>query len=300
MKQYWGSVRFYKHLILTVVALLILIPTLFSIGLLYRNMELKQQCKTVESESVKQEKQLRQLQAELTDVREQTKEAVTGQVTETAEGEKPCFDTGSWELLLVNDIHPLPEWFSVALGETENGHQVDKRIIEELEQMLHDGRQQGMALMICSSFRNEERQLELFQNDIGKYQGLGRTYKEAFFKSKRRTALPGASEHQTGLAVDIVGERYQSLDDGQAETPEAKWLAENCYKYGFVLRYPQGKSNYTGIDYESWHFRFVGKEAAAYMTENHLVLEEFLAQCEGTKAEEILASAMLKQEAGNQ
>ena len=102
------------------------------------------------------------------------------------------------------------------------------------------------------------------------------SYTEAHWQTKLNLALVGTSEHHTGLAVDLVGTDYQTLDEKQADTPEAKWLAEHAYEYGFILRYPEGKENITGIIYESWHFRYVGKEAAAEIMGQEICLEEYL------------------------
>ena len=91
-------------------------------------------------------------------------------------------------------------------------------------------------------------------------------------------AKPGTSEHQIGLALDIVSYDYQELDDEQMNTPEQKWLMEHCWEYGFILRYPQDKAAITGIIYEQWHYRYVGKEAAKEIYEQDLTLEEYLQQ----------------------
>ena len=90
-------------------------------------------------------------------------------------------------------------------------------------------------------------------------------------------ARPGTSEHQLGLAVDIISNAHPDLDEGWAETEEAVWLKEHCAEYGFILRYPPDKSDITGIVWEPWHFRYVGEEAAVYIMENDLCLEEYLA-----------------------
>ena len=89
-------------------------------------------------------------------------------------------------------------------------------------------------------------------------------------------AVPGTSEHQTGLALDIISSSYQVLDRDQENTAEQRWLMENSYKYGFILRYPSDKSEITGINYEPWHYRYVGKEAAKEIYEKGLCLEEYL------------------------
>ena len=105
------------------------------------------------------------------------------------------------------------------------------------------------------------------------------TEDEAREETARWTMPPGCSEHETGLAVDIVATDNQRLDDTQEQTPETIWLHENCWRFGFILRYPAGKEDVTGIDYESWHYRYVGIEAARYLTEQQLTLDEFWASC---------------------
>jgi D-alanyl-D-alanine carboxypeptidase len=118
----------------------------------------------------------------------------------------------------------------------------------------------------------------LFENKIGKYLSNGLSNQEATVEAAKWIAVPGTSEHQTGLAVDIVAKSYQMLDKEQENTPEQKWLMENSYKYGFILRYPENKSDITGISYEPWHYRYVGKEAAKEIYENGICLEEYLEQ----------------------
>ena len=104
--------------------------------------------------------------------------------------------------------------------------------------------------------------------------GLGRA--EAEELAAAEVARPGTSEHQLGLAVDIISNVHPELDESWAQTEEAEWLKENCADYGFILRYPPDKSGITGIVWEPWHFRYVGEEAAQYIMENDLCLEEYL------------------------
>ena len=85
----------------------------------------------------------------------------------------------------------------------------------------------------------------------------------------------GCSEPQTGLALDILCSGNTSMDVSQMDEPGNQWLRKNCYKYGFILRYPENKSAVTGINFEPWHFRYVGKAAAKYIMKNHITLEEF-------------------------
>lgn len=185
-------------------------------------------------------------------------------------------DLNDWKYILVNELHPLSQDFEPQLVKTVDGQNVDKRIKTALETMIEDAGKDGLNLVVCSSYRDYKKQDSLMDKSIAKYVRSGMTYTEAFFKTKEQIALTGASEHHTGLAVDIVGKSHQSLDSAQADTEEAKWLNEHAHEYGFILRYPADKEELTMISYESWHYRYVGKKAAAFMKENNLCLEEFV------------------------
>ena len=115
----------------------------------------------------------------------------------------------------------------------------------------------------------------LFNRKIHKYMGWGMSYVEAYKRASNTVTVPGASEHQIGLAIDFMSGNYRRLDSGFADTKAGKWLAEHSCEYGFILRYPQGKEYITGIAFEPWHFRYVGKEAATIITEKGITLEEF-------------------------
>ena len=185
-------------------------------------------------------------------------------------------DLDDWKYLLVNETHPLPEDFEPRLAKTRNGQQVDRRIQPAVERMLDAAAKDGLNRQICASYRAYEKQDSLMDESIAKYLRQGMDYREAFFETKEQIALTGASEHHTGLAVDIVGKGHQSLDRAQANTKEAKWLSEHAHEYGFILRYPEDKEEITMISFESWHYRYVGVDAAAFMKENNLCLEEFV------------------------
>lgn len=185
-------------------------------------------------------------------------------------------DLSDWKYVLTNELHMLPKDFEAELEKTYNGQRVDRRMRGELEAMIDAAKKDGHHLMICSSYRDYKKQDQLMDESIAKFVRRGLSYKEAFFKTKEQIALTGASEHHTGLAVDIVGKNHQSLDESQADTKEAKWLAEHAAEYGFILRYPKEKEDITMISFESWHYRYVGKEAAEYMKEKNLCLEEFI------------------------
>ena len=180
-------------------------------------------------------------------------------------------------LLLVNPWTPLPEDFVPGeLVPVQNDQAVDARAYPDLQDMLQDMSQAGLSPLICSSYRSQERQQELYDNKVQRVMDEGVSREAAQAEAARWVARPGTSEHQTGLAVDIVSLSNQMLDETQESTPEFQWLAENAWKYGFILRYPEDKSEKTGIAYEPWHFRFVGKEAAEEMHDLGLCLEEYL------------------------
>ncbi len=178
-------------------------------------------------------------------------------------------------LILVNRDHEyLGEAPEVKQWKT-GGISVSVEAYDALAAMLDAGQQQGLRFVVCSGYRSREIQEQLFQEDLNRYMNRGMDYEAAWTATAKYTMPPGYSEHCTGLAVDIVARSNQNLDSSQESTAENRWLREHCWEYGFILRYPKDKSDITGISYESWHFRYVGKEAAKYITENNLTLEEF-------------------------
>lgn len=181
-------------------------------------------------------------------------------------------------LILVNSSHPLNAAYGSGLKLTQlrNNQSVDERCYPYLQQMMDDCRAEGLSPIICSSFRSYRRQRELFDKQVCFY--ISRGYSESLAEEKAATsvAVPGTSEHETGLAVDIVDENNQKLDESQERTAVQKWLIKNSWRYGFILRYPPGSSKVTGIIYEPWHYRFVGQEAAKEIYERKITLEEYL------------------------
>lgn len=202
----------------------------------------------------------------------------TDGVKEVPSEENYTFSADDWKLVLINKQHPVPDDYTFKLGDikTIKGNmQCDERIIEELLSMMQAAGEDGVTLAICSPYRDLNRQKYLFNRKIEIYMSKGMSYMEAYSISSQAVTVPGASEHQIGLAIDIVSNDYITLDEGFADTDAGKWLAEHSYEYGFILRYPKGKEYITGIEYEPWHFRYVGKEAAAVMAKDNLTLEEF-------------------------
>ena len=184
----------------------------------------------------------------------------------------------SWALALVNSDHPLPEGFTVPeLTQLRNGHAIDSRAYPALQRMMDGCRAAGLQPLICSSYRSEDTQRQLFEQEVQNWRSQGYTQKEAEAEAARWVARPGTSEHQTGLAADIVDASYQMLDQGQENTAVQRWLMAHCAEYGFILRYPVEKSALTGVNYEPWHYRYVGAEAAREIMGGGLCLEEYLA-----------------------
>ena len=172
----------------------------------------------------------------------------------------------------------LPQDWSIQTEEVQNGYEMDKRAAPAMREMIQAAKEDGVELMLCSAYRSIEKQQQLFDRSQQAYMAQGMSEEEAYAKTATETAIPGTSEHQTGLAADIVTPTYQMLDAGFADTPAGQWLSEHAAEYGFVLRYPQDKQEVTGIIYESWHYRFVGKTHAKLMKESGLCLEEYLQQ----------------------
>lgn len=190
------------------------------------------------------------------------------------------FSEDDWRLILINKQHSIPDGYEeeVPLGNISTMKGImhcDERIIDDLLDMIQAAKDDGVTLAICSPYRDLQYQERLFNRKIRKYMKRGLSYMEAYQLASQAVTVPNASEHQIGLALDIVTDTYVALNEGFAKTAAGKWLAENSCKYGFILRYPKGKEDITGIEYEPWHFRYVGAEAATLITEQGITLEEF-------------------------
>lgn len=189
-----------------------------------------------------------------------------------------AFDPEDWRLILVNKQHKIPDGYEFPLGNiTASGSmQCDERILTDLLTMMQAAKEDNVDLVICSPYRDFNRQAYLFEKKVNRYMNAGMSYLDAYKTASVSTTAPNASEHQIGLAIDFYSSTYMRLDEDFENTQAGIWLAENSYKYGFILRYPKGKEYITGIIYEPWHFRYVGVEAATVITESGVTLEEFL------------------------
>lgn len=186
-----------------------------------------------------------------------------------------------WNLVLVNRTHPV-ENTSPNLVTLANGYQVLDQIEEPVEALINAALADGIELKFVSAYRSVEEQQAVVDSVINQNIASGMSEEDAKTTAMSVLTEPGYSEHHTGLAIDLVDTAYYQnhtsdlLVEGYSETASAKWLAENAPKYGFILRYPKGKESETDINFEPWHYRYVGIEHATYMTQNNLTLETYI------------------------
>lgn len=179
-------------------------------------------------------------------------------------------------LILANRDNPLPSDYTPFLRHICDGRlEASVELYDGLTRMFADAELQGYNYWIASAYRSAERQQQLVDEDVRICMERGMSYNDSLEEVYRETMPAGCSEHQTGLALDILCSGNSVMDASQKDEPGNKWLRKNCYKYGFILRYPEDKSGITGVNFEPWHFRYVGKEAAKFIMKNDITLEEF-------------------------
>lgn len=185
-----------------------------------------------------------------------------------------------WALYVIGNNNPLPSNFTIDIKTIVGERTLDKRCADYAIQMLKDAKYQGVGLYVTSAYRSIQYQADNLQNFINRLMAQGYTEEEATIQAKKEIALPGCSEHNSGLALDIVSDNYWSNHDGLYEDFENysqfKWLVDNSWKYGFILSYPKGKEDITGFIYEPWHYRFVGLKHAEKIHEVYEETGEFL------------------------
>ncbi len=175
-----------------------------------------------------------------------------------------------WELIVVNRSHRIPADYEVELTELANGEQVDARIYPALQEMFDAARADGLQLYVAAGYRTQEKQQQLLDEKTAAYENEGYPNAAAQKRAEEWVALPGTSEHQLGLAVDINA-------DGATESDAVyHWLWKNAYRYGFIQRYPSDKTAITGIIHEPWHYRYVGVQAAEEIHQQGICLEEYV------------------------
>ena len=174
-----------------------------------------------------------------------------------------------WNLILINKTNEMTDSLLPDLVTTENGEKIAQNVYFHLEELFRAAEEAGFSPELTSGCRSRNQQEDIFDDRINEYRELGYSKKEATSLTNNYAARPGYSEHETGLAADI-----NSADGDSRKLYE--WLKDNAYRYGFILRYPKGKEDITGIEYEPWHYRYVGTEAAEYIYHNDMTLEEYL------------------------
>lgn len=173
-------------------------------------------------------------------------------------------------LILVNSENAFPENINLNLVKFQEKEVADI-IYNDLVDMYNAASNDNVTLKINNAYRSKEEQTQIFNDKMQSYQNEGYSEDKAYEQTKLTVQVPGYSEHETGLAIDFSDEGHYDENEKMWE-----WLKNNAYKYGFILRYPEDKYEITKIDYEPWHYRYVGKKSAKEMANKNLTLEEYL------------------------
>lgn len=176
-----------------------------------------------------------------------------------------------WNLILVNHTHQIPDNYQIKLSELDNHEKVDARIVSNLSDMILSAKKDHIFIQINDGYRTSSSQQRLLIEHMNFYKKKGMPPFLARRYALNDVEKPGTSEHELGLAVDLAGnQRYTTNKQAY------QWLCRMAYHYGFIERYPKDKKNETNIKYKPWHYRYVGKEAALKIHQNHECLEEYL------------------------
>ena len=178
-----------------------------------------------------------------------------------------------WALILINGENLVLPDYQVELTQLSNGKSVDTRIYPYLQQMFDDARSAGIHPIVREGYRTSAEQEALMTEKVAAFEAEGNSKEQAEELAKGWVAVPGTSEHQLGIAIDINGDGANSSSEVVYE-----WLANNAHKYGFILRYPSDKVDITKTQFEPWHYRYVGEKAAGEIYSQGICLEEYLAK----------------------
>ena len=203
-------------------------------------------------------------------------------VTEAEPKLDPDDADNTWAMFLVNSKNPVSAEYcdsieTALVYESWREYYMDSRMAEYLKQMLKAASEDGIQLIVMSAYRSVEYQQNNFDKSVqDRMDNRGMTYEEAYADTLKEVQLPGYSEHNAGLAADIMSDEYVDMnDDGFKDTKAYAWLREHAADYGFILRYPEGKEDITGIIYEPWHYRFVGVYYAKLLADKQITMEEY-------------------------
>lgn len=243
--------------------LIILITSLIGTGFLYykkNNSSLKSKSEVIFAEDIKKEHEKENT------INIDTKVELPGEKIEIIN------EVDDWRLVLVNSENPLPEDFSIELAKVNGTKEFDARAASELMEMLQAMKLSGASnIWIQSAYRTPEYQENLYQNKVQDFIVMGKSRQDAEVLAAKWVNKSETSEHNLGLAVD-----FNNVKRDFENTKEFKWLVENAENYGFVLRYKREKQNITKVNYEPWHWRYVGKEYAKEMNSLDMCLEEYV------------------------
>lgn len=215
------------------------------------------------AEPVTEEPQTTEAQTQAPAAKSAKKEATVVSVT----------DSENWSIAIINTKYPLPDSYAPTLSNAIDGSniQLDSRVSEHYSQMYAVAKQAGCVLTPYSGYHTYTLQENTYKRKVNYYVNQGMSDEEAAAKAQQQVLPAGCSEHNAGLSMDIV-----SASSDFVNTKEYKWLCENAQNYGFILRYPEDKTSITGVNFEPWHWRYVGEKAAKEMKENNQCLEEYL------------------------
>ena len=197
------------------------------------------------------------------------------------DGKNYHFTSAGAPILVVNPWNPVPDGYEPDLvplntDVSVEGSQVDRSCYDALMEMINACNKAAPRVCVVSSYRTHEYQTNSYNRKVQSYLDKGYTQEQAEKEAATIIAKPGTSEHQLGLAVDIIDTRLWALEEEQETLPAQRWLMEHSWEFGFILRYPKERIDKTGIIYEPWHYRYVGKEVAKEIHDSGLTLEEYL------------------------
>ncbi len=253
----------YSVLVYTILAVLIFVLVIVLFGKLFSAI------------GGRKNKSEKKTETEISTPIDATEDPAVAQQRQLSDQCKIIYENNKDFLLLVNASNPLEEGYTFEHHTLNCGEDIDERCYQDFLNMSNDVNAAGMYYGVVSAYRSRERQQESITSSVQAYMEQGMTEEEAYNKTYETILPVGYSEHETGLALDLVPQGESVLSLELEDEPIIQWFTANSYKYGFILRYPADKVDVTGISYEPWHFRYVGIEAATFLHNNNLTLEEF-------------------------